>query len=148
MQLAPAVAMPPVWVGNASAAAIRRAARLGNGWFPSLISPEEVARGRDRLAELASEHRRPTPVIAIGGTAHVGGGPAAQAEIASGISGAYGRPLEEVAGIPLTGQPEEVAERLAEYRAAGASHAVIGVSGGDWRAQVDLLAEVRALLLP
>ncbi|TYB59076.1 LLM class flavin-dependent oxidoreductase [Nonomuraea sp. PA05] len=148
VQLAPAVAMPPVWVGNASAAAIRRAARLGDGWFPSLISPEEVARGRDRLAELAAGHGRPAPVIAIGGAAHVGGGAAAQAEIAAGISGGYGRPLEEVAGIPLTGQPEEVAERLAEYRAAGAGHAVIGVSGGDWRAQVDLLAEVRALLLP
>ncbi|MEV0999734.1 LLM class flavin-dependent oxidoreductase [Nonomuraea sp. NPDC050202] len=146
VQLAPAVPMPPVWVGNASAAAIRRAARLGDGWFPSLISPQEVARGRVRLAELADGHGRPAPVIAIGGAAHVGGGPAAQAEIASGISGAYGRPLEEVAGIPLTGQPEEVAERLAEYRAAGASHAVIGVSGGDWRAQVDLLAEAKDLL--
>ncbi|UBU13295.1 LLM class flavin-dependent oxidoreductase [Nonomuraea gerenzanensis] len=147
VQLAPAVAMPPVWVGNASMAAIRRAARLGDGWFPSLISPEEVARGRAGLHELAAGHGRPAPVITIGGAAHVGGGPAAQAEIAAGISSGYGRPLAEVAGIPLTGQPAEVAERLAEYRAAGASHAVIGISGGDWRAQVELLAEVKGLLL-
>ncbi|MGW3347654.1 LLM class flavin-dependent oxidoreductase [Nonomuraea rubra] len=148
VQLAPAVSMPPVWVGNASAAAIRRAAAFGDGWFPSLISPQEVARGRARLAELADGHGRPAPVIAIGGAAHLGGGATAQAEIAAGISGAYGRPLEEVAGIPLTGQPKEVAERLAEYRAAGASHAVIGISGGDWRRQVELLAEVRHLLRP
>lgn len=119
VQLAPAVPMPPVWVGNASAAAIRRAAAFGDGWFPSLISPQDVARGRARLAELADGHGRPAPVIAIGGAAHLGGGATAQAEIAAGISGAYGRPLEEVAGIPLTGQPKEVAERLAEYRAAG-----------------------------
>ncbi|MEV0827917.1 LLM class flavin-dependent oxidoreductase [Nonomuraea rubra] len=148
VQLLPAVPMPPVWVGNASAAAIRRAAAFGDGWFPSLISPQDVARGRARLAELADGHGRPAPVIAIGGAAHVGGGATAQAEIAAGISGAYGRPLEEVAGIPLTGQPKEVAERLAEYRAAGASHAVIGISGGDWRRQVELLAEVRDLLRP
>ncbi|AQZ67992.1 Hydride transferase 1 [[Actinomadura] parvosata subsp. kistnae] len=127
-------------------AAIRRAARLGDGWFPSLISPQEVMRGRDRLAELAASYGRPAPVIAIGGAAFVGGGPGAQAEIAAGISGGYGRPLEEVAEIPLTGQPKEVAERLAEYRAAGATHAVLGISGGDWRAQVELLAEAKALM--
>ncbi|TMR17493.1 LLM class flavin-dependent oxidoreductase [Nonomuraea zeae] len=67
--LAPEVAMPPVWVGNASAAAIRRAARLGDGWFPSLISPREVADGGKRLAELAAAHGRPAPAIAIGGVA-------------------------------------------------------------------------------
>lgn len=42
--------------------------------------------------------------------------------------------------------PKEAAERLAAYHAAGARHAVVGISGGDRRAQVDLLAEVRDLL--
>jgi hypothetical protein len=59
---------------------------------------------------------------------------------------AQARPLEEVAGIPLTGRPEVVAERLAEYRSAGASHALIGIADGDWRAQVELLAEVKDLM--
>jgi alkanesulfonate monooxygenase SsuD/methylene tetrahydromethanopterin reductase-like flavin-dependent oxidoreductase (luciferase family) len=148
VELAPHVAMPPVWVGNASAAAIRRAARLGDGWFPSLITSRELAEGGVRLAELASGHGRPAPVIAIGGVAALGGGPGvpSREEIASGISSAYGRPLEEATGIPLTGHPKEAAERLAAYRDAGAGHAVIGISGDDWRAQVDLLAEVRSLL--
>ncbi|MDR8408662.1 hypothetical protein MTP10_07915 [Nonomuraea sp. 3-1Str] len=48
--------------------------------------------------------------------------------------------------IPLTGRPDEAAEKLNACREAGARHAVIGISGGDWRAQVDLLAEVRGLL--
>ncbi|MGP4097933.1 LLM class flavin-dependent oxidoreductase [Nonomuraea sp. KM90] len=148
VQLAPAVAMPQVWVGNASAAAIRRAARLGDGWFPSLISPHEVASGRARLAELAAGHDRPAPLIAIGGTAALGAGPGlpSREEIASNIATGYGRPLQDVIDLPLTGHPKAAAERLAEYREAGATHAVIGISGGDWRAQVDLLAEVRSLL--
>ncbi|TMR89480.1 LLM class flavin-dependent oxidoreductase [Nonomuraea basaltis] len=148
VRLAPSAAMPPVWVGNASNAAIRRAARLGDGWFPSLIPPGEVAEGGARLAELAAEHARPTPAIAIGGAAALGTGQGipSREEIASGISGAYGRSLEEVMEIPLTGHPKEAAERLTAYRDAGARHAIIGISGGDWRAQVDLLAEVRDLL--
>ncbi|MEQ4719764.1 LLM class flavin-dependent oxidoreductase [Nonomuraea sp. B19D2] len=148
VRLAPAAAMPPVWVGNASAVAIRRAARLGDGWFPSLISPAKVAEGRARLAELAAQHGRPTPVIAIGGAGALGTGPGlpSREEIASGISAAYGRPLEEVVPIPLTGHPKEAAEQLAAYREAGASHAIIGISGGDWRTQVDLLAEARSHL--
>ncbi|MFI6634795.1 LLM class flavin-dependent oxidoreductase [Nonomuraea fuscirosea] len=148
VELAPAVEPPPVWVGNASSVAIRRAARLGDGWFPSLISPEEVATGRTRLAELASGHGRSTPIIAIGGTSALGTGNGlpTREEIAAGISGGYGRPLDEVLGIPLTGSPEQAAERLAEYREAGASHAVIGIAGGDWRTQVDALAQTRALL--
>ncbi|MEV0203201.1 LLM class flavin-dependent oxidoreductase [Nonomuraea sp. NPDC050691] len=146
--LAPAADMPPVWVGNASEVAIRRAARLGDGWFPSLISPREVAEGRARLAELAARHGRALPVIAIGGAAALGTGPGvpSRARLAAGISGAYGRPLDDVMEIPLTGRPTEAAEKLNAYRESGASHAVIGISGGDWRAQVDLLAEVRDLL--
>ncbi|MEW2359744.1 LLM class flavin-dependent oxidoreductase [Spirillospora sp. NPDC029432] len=149
VELAPATVMPPVWVGNASPVAIRRAARLGDGWFPSLISPREVAEGRTRLAGLAAEHGRPAPVIAIGGAAALGTGPdvPSREDIAAGISGAYGRPLDEVLDIPLTGRPEEAAGKLAAYRDAGAEHAIIGLSGGDWRTQVDLLAEARSLLL-
>ena len=48
--------------------------------------------------------------------------------------------------IPLTGHPQEAAEKLAAYREAGARHAVVGISGGDWRKQVELLAKVRAIL--
>ena len=66
-------------------------------------------------------------------------------EIASGIGRAYGKPLEQAVPIPITGHPAEAAERLAAYRDAGASHLVMGVSGGDWRRQCDLLAEARAM---
>ncbi|TDC99285.1 LLM class flavin-dependent oxidoreductase [Nonomuraea deserti] len=145
VELAPPAATPPIWVGNASGVAIRRAARLGDGWFPSLISPDQVAEGAKLLADLAAEHGRPAPVIAIGATGVLSGGPSRE-EIASSISTAYDRPIGEVIDIPLSGRPEEAAERLAAYREAGARHAIVGVAGDDWRAEVDRLAEVRGLV--
>ncbi|WP_326641952.1 LLM class flavin-dependent oxidoreductase [Streptosporangium sp. NBC_01755] len=146
-RLQPAVTPPPIWVGNASAVAVRRAARYGDGWFPSMIPPSEVASGRTRLAELAAAHGRPEPVVAIGATGVLGSGPGlpTRESIASGITG-YGIPMEEAVQLPLTGKPAQVAERLAAYRDAGARHLVLGFAGGDWRDQCDLLAETRALL--
>jgi len=148
VRLEPAVTPPPVWVGNASPVAIRRAARAGDGWFPSLISPDEVRAGAGRLADLAAEHGRPTPVIVVGAAGALRSGPGvpAREQIASSIARAYGKPLEEVMSIPITGDPREAAAHLAAYRDAGARHIVVGISGGDWRAQCDLLAETRGLL--
>src|SRR5512147_2704829 len=33
---------PPIWIGGKSEAAMRRTARLGDGWIPSFITPEEM----------------------------------------------------------------------------------------------------------
>jgi len=149
VELAPAVPMPPVWVGNASPAAIRRAARFGDGWFPSLVGPTEVAAGVARLVELAEGPSQPPHTVAIGGVVALGNGPGVpkRAEIAGSIAAGYGRPEHEVADIPIVGTPVQAAEQLATYRAAGAHHAVVGIAGGDWRHQCDLLAEARAALL-
>lgn len=44
---------PPIWIGGNSAAARRRAARLGDGWIPFLQSPEQAAvTGTDALQSL------------------------------------------------------------------------------------------------
>src|SRR5690606_13884496 len=113
VEVAPAVPMPAVWVGNATPAAIRRAARLGAGWVPARRPPRQLAEGARRLAGLAAEHGRPAPVVAIGATGALGTGVPSRAEIASGIAGTYGRSAEEVMASPLTGPPQEAAEKLA-----------------------------------
>ncbi|WP_329429397.1 LLM class flavin-dependent oxidoreductase [Streptosporangium sp. NBC_01495] len=147
VRLEPAVTPPPIWVGNASAVAVRRAARHGDGWFPSMIPPAAVASGRARLTELAAAHGRPEPVVAIGAAGVLGSAPGlpTRESIASGITG-YGIPLEEAMRLPVTGEPARAAEQLAAYHEAGARHVVMGFAGGDWREQCDLLAEARALL--
>ena len=46
---------PPIWVGGNSAAALRRVARLGNGWEATALTPEQVAQGKASLEEFCRE---------------------------------------------------------------------------------------------
>ncbi|QOD94403.1 MULTISPECIES: TIGR03619 family F420-dependent LLM class oxidoreductase [Microcella] len=49
----------PIIVGGRSDAALRRAATLGDGWMPYLMSPDRVAEGARRIDELAPDrHKR------------------------------------------------------------------------------------------
>ncbi len=50
--------LPPIWVGGRSQAALRRVARLGDGWLASQVTPEEVAAGKATINELAQENGR------------------------------------------------------------------------------------------
>jgi hypothetical protein len=45
---------PPVWVGGHSDAALRRALRVGDGWYGTGADATEVAGVRRRLSELAA----------------------------------------------------------------------------------------------
>lgn len=148
VELAPPVSPPPFWVGNASRVAIRRAARHGDGWFPSLVPVNEIADALPQLTEFASAYERPTPTIAVGAAGALGFGrdTPSREEIASRLSEAYGMPPERAATIPITGTPREAAQRLAGYHEAGACHLVMGFSGGAWRQQCELLAHARSLL--
>jgi alkanesulfonate monooxygenase SsuD/methylene tetrahydromethanopterin reductase-like flavin-dependent oxidoreductase (luciferase family) len=155
VRLEPATAVPPIWVGNASRVALRRAARFGDGWFPSLIGPDEVAGGVQELRGLRPVGRLPL-TVAVGATGSLdfgdgdndddGVGQPEREQLAQGISRAYGRPLDEVLDIPVTGKPAEAADQLARYAEAGAHHVVVGLAGAGWREQCTALAEVRNLL--
>jgi len=52
---------PPIWIGGKSEAAMRRTARLGDGWIPSFITPEELRVGVQKVQDLATAAGRQVP---------------------------------------------------------------------------------------
>jgi len=43
--------LPPLWIGGRSKAALRRVAKLGDGWMASQVTPEEIALGKKLIEE-------------------------------------------------------------------------------------------------
>ena len=48
----------PILIGGSSEVAARRAGRLGNGWYPYVISPEDFEKGVETIASAAHEAER------------------------------------------------------------------------------------------
>ncbi len=109
--LAPAAPVPPIYVGGTSEAALRRSARFGDGWLPSLLPPSTLASGAARLAELAGERDRPVPKIEYG--THAVFDPDTEHALVRDLIDGHGMAPEVAADVPLTGGPAQLAEQLA-----------------------------------
>jgi alkanesulfonate monooxygenase SsuD/methylene tetrahydromethanopterin reductase-like flavin-dependent oxidoreductase (luciferase family) len=51
----------PLWVGGNSEAAMRRTGRIGDGWIPSFITPDQFRVGVDKTLGFAAEAGREVP---------------------------------------------------------------------------------------
>ena len=57
----PSGSPPPIWIGGKSEAAMKRTGRLGDGWMPSFITPEEIPGRRRAGAGVGAEAGRDVP---------------------------------------------------------------------------------------
>ncbi|MEV7817391.1 LLM class flavin-dependent oxidoreductase [Streptomyces flaveolus] len=145
--LAPPVSKPPVWIGGDSDAALRRAARFGEGWLGTLVPPSKVRTTIKRLEELAEECNRPRPTIGVvlhGGLTSRPNSEFVERHIRR-LAGIYNLDLDFARSVAFAGTPNEAAERLAELREAGVGLVTQSLPS-PWQENAELLAETRALL--
>jgi alkanesulfonate monooxygenase SsuD/methylene tetrahydromethanopterin reductase-like flavin-dependent oxidoreductase (luciferase family) len=140
--------VPPLWVGGTSSAALRRAARFGDGWLSGLQTPAEFEVSSSRLRQLAEEERRPCPLTGIVLHVAVGRGPSdvLAGQSAAAMESLYGVPAERAEQLAIGGTPQQVADQLAQYLDAGAGQFCLVSNVLPWSESWPLLAEVRQVL--
>lgn len=47
-----------VWLGGTARSELERCGRLGDGWLPSFVTPDDVAKGRAEIEKVAASHDR------------------------------------------------------------------------------------------
>lgn len=146
--LSPAIsALPPIWVGGRSDAALQRAARIGQGWLTTWMSTERLRESAEILAARSEALGRPTPALGLALSVHVDANEGRAREAAEDYTQAmYGMPFEKVARYTPVGSAERVAERLSAYAAAGVEEFVLTPLTGEPLEQIPRLAEVRELV--
>jgi probable F420-dependent oxidoreductase len=120
---------PPIWLGGSTPAALRRAARLCDGWQPVGATPEDVASGLQTIRSHAGDRQ-------VVGSVR--------------LRAALGRTLPEQRGAngqvhaSLSGSTDEVLRKIDAYAEAGVEHMVIGFPTqelGEFQAQLRQFAE-------
>jgi len=118
---------PPIWIGGKSEAAQKRTARLGDGWMPSFITPDEFRAGVERVQELAAAEGREVPADHFGTLINFG--LADSPEAAAAMAGPFiprGRVDEAtIRQCTAFGPAEVVAGRIEEYVKGGGSKFIL-----------------------
>ncbi|MBI3014383.1 MAG: LLM class flavin-dependent oxidoreductase [Candidatus Tectomicrobia bacterium] len=151
---------PPIWIGGATDAAMRRTARIGDGWQGSLegghvgmehiegevrtVDPHEPIR---KLAEYARAEGRDPKSIRIAFIISCNINPDPKKAVEEGrvfwesqmnsIQG--GRPFEVKRKVAVYGPAEELAVRIKELLSYGAERVVLYFHSFDIKAQVERL---------
>ena len=130
---------PPIWVGGHSRAALRRAARFGDGWHPVgaiAAVPLPPAEMREKLVEL----RQLTE--------------AAGRDFAA-LTISYKAPLYDLAlpgpdggRKPFSGEPGQIAEDIAEFAAIGVHELIFDFRGETLAGSLDRLERFARAVMP
>jgi len=143
---------PPIWVGGRAEAALRRAATLADGWFPSQATVEVMSAGIARVRDLAAAAGRPAPHFAVNMFFAVHrDGDIAREIVRDGLGHRF-RGEEALFASTVAGTPAEVATRMRAYMDLGVSAfdvKLLPVNLDDTLASMELLAaEVAPALAP
>ncbi len=137
---------PPIWIGGRSDAALARAGRQGDGWMSYVVQPERYAQSVDKIRAAAQAASRRLDSFAFGHLAFITLGrdwEAAKAVWVTHLSKRYAQDFEPLARkYGIIGTPEQCAEQLGCFEAAGCNYVIFNVIGPpeDERDQLERIA--------
>ena len=139
----------PLIVGGRSDAAIRRAARLGDGWLGIWVSPRRYRSACDQIAGEAIEAGR--DMIGFDNALNVWCGfastrEAARKPLAAQMQDFYQMPFEPFERYSPYGTPEHVAEFLSPYIESGCSRFNVIPCADDAESAIGAVGDLRKLL--
>jgi probable F420-dependent oxidoreductase len=122
---------PPIWCGGRSPAALRRAGKIANGWLSYVVTPEMYKTSMERIQDAAADGPdRPF------GTGHLlfatvdDTYESALDKATETLSVRYAMDFRAAAKkYCALGRPQDVAERLLEFHAAGVRHIIMDFVG-------------------
>lgn len=141
---------PPIIVTGRRPVAMRRAARLGDGWMPYLYSPDRYARSVATIRTEAARIGR--DLTGFGWYAYVfvsldDDAEVARRDAAAFLGGTYTRDFDAMLDrVACAGTVDQVVDRLGAFVAAGAEHLVLVPCARPQETARRLLGEVRPRL--
>ena len=114
---------PPIWIGGESPAALRRAGRLANAWYPIGSNPRFPVGTLAQFAEYAARVKRYAT--------EAGRDPSSLdfAYSASWLNDQQAQTLPDGQRRPLTGTPQQIADDIKRYEELGVRHMMVNLQG-------------------
>jgi len=142
----------PIWVGGTSDAALRRAARHGDGWICAFASERKFARLVEALCGFLAAEKRPVDGFTFGTFLFANVSPDPARALAEGAE--YVRRVYHLDGAAImerfgaAGPVEHCVERVRAQVDAGAQYIVLSPVCGyrDWPRQLEAFGEVITLV--
>jgi probable F420-dependent oxidoreductase len=139
---------PPLWFGGASEPALRRAVRLGTGFFGAGSSPTEKFAEQVQIVRAAlAEAGRPAADFPIAKRVYIGiddDADRARDRMNDALAGIYGQRVPAIEAATITGTAADCVREASEVAAAGAE-LILFTALFDQREQMERLA---AAVLP
>jgi len=114
---------PPIWIGGESPAALRRAGRLANAWYPIGSNPRFPVGTLAQFAEYAARVKRYAT--------EAGRDPSSLdfAYSANWHNDQQAQTLSDGQRRPMTGTPQQIADDIKRYEELGVRHMMVNLQG-------------------
>ena len=133
---------PPIWVGGESPAALRRAGRLANAWYPIGTNPRFPVGTPAQFAEYAARVKRYAT--------EAGRDPSSLdfAYSASWLNDQQAQTLPDGQRRPLTGTPQQIADDIKRYEELGVRHMMVNLQGDTQAQTVERMRRFADRIMP